>query len=363
MTISRKSTRHGFTLIELLVVIGIIGVLLGLLMPSMRFSHDAARRMSCSNNVKQIGLALHNYHSSFSQLPQAMGGTGQSDDFLNSNHDRLSGLVAILPFVEEQPVWETISNPSTFDSVAYPAMGPAPWVLKYDPWRYELPVLQCPSSPYQSTTFGTTSFAFCIGDTARQIHKSDSTRGIFNCRQPTRFRQILDGLSNTIAMTEMGLLDDGSVNSQFANRQPISVLDSPSQCGDTRDPDRPGFYRDGISVGIQGRGARWADGGSGFSLANTILPPNSASCAVVGNHAVDGIYSAGSQHVGGCHVLMADGAVKFVTDSIDAGDSNASTAPIGSSVQGDLSEFVATPYGLWGALGTSAADDAVQQDF
>lgn len=118
----------GFTLVELLVVITVIGVLVGLLLPAVQAAREAARRMSCSNNFKQIGLGIHNYHSAYKQLPTQGGGTGNwgsygwywesptdpdktNNDSLNMfNNYRLSMLVAILPFVEQQALWEQISN-------------------------------------------------------------------------------------------------------------------------------------------------------------------------------------------------------------------------------------------------------------
>src|SRR6056297_1328601 len=116
----RKTKLRGFTLVELLVVIAIIGVLVGLLLPAVQAAREAARRMSCSNNFKQLGLGLHNYHSAYDQSP--MHGAGTDDpavnnqnwwsSYGNNNHWRLSSLVAMTPFVEQQALWEQISNPN-----------------------------------------------------------------------------------------------------------------------------------------------------------------------------------------------------------------------------------------------------------
>ncbi len=102
--------RTGFTLVELLVVIAIIGILVGLLLPAVQAAREAARRMSCSNNFKQIGLGLHNYHAAYDTFPKQSGGTGNRGGG-DSNRLFLSYLVPILPFVEQQPLWEQISNP------------------------------------------------------------------------------------------------------------------------------------------------------------------------------------------------------------------------------------------------------------
>ena len=111
--------KKGFTLVELLVVIAIIGVLVGLLLPAVQAAREAARRMSCSNNFKQIGLAIHNYHSAFKQLPRHGGGTGLQglpsigDTRLppGNNQNDLSIFVGLAPFMEQQALWEQISNP------------------------------------------------------------------------------------------------------------------------------------------------------------------------------------------------------------------------------------------------------------
>ena len=228
----------GFTLVELLVVIAIIGVLVGLLLLAVQAAREAARRMSCSNNFKQIGLGLHNYHSAYKNLPTQAGGTyavnsngqGHSAPFDN-NRRRLSWIVGITPFIEQQALWETISNPfdgnndgmivsdGNHDAVS---MGPRPWKREYTPWSTEIPTLRCPSDPGVGLpSRGRTNYVPCIGDssrfsnngqrnpfglvsTGRSRHSRASQRGVFVPRKiETKFRDILDGLSNTIAMGEI----------------------------------------------------------------------------------------------------------------------------------------------------------------
>lgn len=341
--------RSAFTLVEALIVIAIIGVLIGLLLPATRGAREAARRMSCSNNIKQLGLALHNYHSSHKQLPPAMSGT-------HTNANRLSGLVALTPFIEQQALWNTISNPSKLNSVNYPAMGPEPWDVQYDPWLTEIPTLRCPSDPATGGRFGRTNVVFCIGDSARGIHDPAGTRGAFSSHKVLRFDDILDGLSNTIAVGEVATnLGDRSIQGQFAVNGSPEVLENPSSCRDLTDPERPKFFLDQVALSDLGRGGCWADGAAGHGLFNTILPPNSGNVAVGGTIAVDGIYSVSSNHLGGCHVLMADGAVIFMTDSVECGDSTASTPAL------DVQEQTKSAYGLWGALGTASMGETIDE--
>ena len=118
-----KRNRAGFTLVELLVVIAIIGILVGLLLPAVQAAREAARRMSCSNNFRQVGIAIQNYHSAFKRLPMHGGGTGmdyQAGTTLaayspRTNQKSLSFLAGLMPFMEQQALWAQISNPLASD--------------------------------------------------------------------------------------------------------------------------------------------------------------------------------------------------------------------------------------------------------
>jgi prepilin-type N-terminal cleavage/methylation domain-containing protein/prepilin-type processing-associated H-X9-DG protein len=353
-----RQAATGFTLLELLVVIAVIGVLIGLLMPAVRSSSEAARRMACGNNFKQIGLALHNYHAAHDALPPAMGGT-EGESIHSGNQRRLSGLVPLLPFLEASKLWSEISEPMKVGSHVYPAMGPAPWVADYPPWQSEVATYRCPSVPTETGDFGLTNYAFSIGDMARSIHQPTKPRGVFACLLTTRLRDVLDGTANTIAMAEIGNDLDMSVVGQVAINQELAVLDNPGSARALCDPKRPNFYPTTLKLADPGRGGRWADGSAGFGLVNTILPPNSPSVAVLGSEAVDGLYSAGSYHQGGAHVLMADGAIKFIVNSIDCGDLMKPTL----TEEENVNSTPASNYGLWGALGTAASNDKIIDDF
>jgi prepilin-type N-terminal cleavage/methylation domain-containing protein/prepilin-type processing-associated H-X9-DG protein len=408
---NNSRSRIGFTLVELLVVIAIIGVLVGLLLPAVQAAREAARRMSCSNNFKQVGLGLHNYHSAYKQLPTQLGGTGgplTGGDSYFTGSDRtanqsLSMLVGLTPFIEQQALWEQISNPNTVDlanpgtqrSPAWPAMGPtatdnnvqnvAPrastYNVGYQPWMTEIPTLRCPSDPGVGLpAMGRTNYAACLGD-GNRFHDAGpfssqlvldgtrsqeiraSGRGVFVARTEVKFRDILDGLSNTFAAGEIAT-DLGDRNARTRPNENVGtneVQDNPLACRDDIDPARPQFWSPAagpLSRDNEGRGYRWANGNGIFSAMNTILPPNTEVCVRFGDTGL-GILPPSSQHQGGCHVLMADGAVVFITDSIEAGNSSNGTVRLGGT--GNRVPGSASPYGLWGALGTKASRETIDE--
>ena len=404
---SSRTSRAGFTLVELLVVIAIIGILVGLLLPAVQAAREAARRMSCSNNFKQIGLSLHNYHSAYKRLPQNLGGTANRAGSTANDNNRLSlsWMVGTLPFVEQQALWERISNPlnknrnNSDRNPPYPAMGPVPWDENYQPWLTQVPTFRCPSDPTQatSTRVAFTNYSACAGDAIFEQGENgvndrgepstsgswgeEATerwaRGVFRVRHFTRFRDIQDGLSNTIACGE-NIVNDRTLRAAgtviaFDN----AVWDNPPNNAEQYlDPERPAFINTDTSTGglsacggkpcydnnvNHGRGRRWSDGRSLFSTFNTIRPPNSYN--IERWHGKAGAYSASSYHQGGAHVLMADGAVIFMTDSVEAGDQN--HVPFGrDNGDGRGAEGGAgrpSPYGLWGALGTKGAKEQVEE--
>lgn len=349
MRFKSQPSRHGFTWIELVVVILVIIVLAALLLPSLRTATEAARRMQCSNNLKQLGLAIRNYEDFHKYLPSAMAGTGVGPTDLDGNANRLSGLVALLPYVEEGRLWDQISTASTIDGVDYPAMGPAPWVEDYPPWQTRLPTLLCPSWPEPETKLARTNYAFCIGDVSRAVHTPQAQRGAFACGLFTKLSSITDGISNTIALAEIGNQQDRLLSGQVAIDQPTAMLDAPIECLGLRDARRPSQYAAKLPLSALGRGARWVDGAAPFGLFATILPPNSPSCAAGGDEAVDGIYSSGSLHTGGATSVFVDGSVHFISDKVDTGDSTR-VPPTSEQV---TQQTTPSPFGIWGALGTA----------
>ncbi|WP_404304827.1 DUF1559 family PulG-like putative transporter [Neorhodopirellula lusitana] len=408
--------RPGFTLVELLVVIAIIGVLVGLLLPAVQGAREAARRMSCSNNVKQIGLGLHNYHAAYNQLPiQGTGATNeannsstaaQDDDGTGFTRLELSYLVGLLPFVEQQAVWEQVSNPMVEeDGDLWPAFGPRPIVGDYPPWATNISTFRCPSDPGSGLpALGRTNYAACTGDSfyhamegvtvwtgsvsnGRWLYETDAQammrsrcglRGAFVTRKTMRFRDIIDGLSNTIAVGEIitGLQDNDVRAVGFDDTKhggtTLKMLNNPKLCEEVGmadgwlDPSRPGFWTGGADTSeVTQRGYRWADYHPMHTQFNTVLPPNAEVCTVSKSERY-GVLPSSSHHLGGVHLLLADGAVKFVTDSIDAGNPKSPCVFCDATSSGDDSSLPAgshSPYGLWGALGTRASRESIQEAF
>ncbi len=405
----RHKKTFGFTLVELLVVIAIIGVLVGLLLPAVQAAREAARRMSCSNNFKQIGLSMHNYHAAYDQLPMLMGGTDSATNANNAvpatSNDamQLSIFVGLLPFMEQQALWEQISNPFDADGNAattndiYNPMGPVPNMNlashntngAYRPWLSDIPSLRCPSDPGQGLPAqGRTNYAASIGDSIHQANVGllnyiaaqgkfgpssgraqrarESLRGFFVPRKDIQFRDILDGLSNTIAAAEIQTdLGDRKTTTMAKQDNLIAVYDNPSVCELDVDPNRPRFWSPtatNLNTGAQnGRGFKWAFGYPFWTQVTTITPPNSPICLRNGINS-PGIVPPSSHHQGGVHVLMGDGAVKFITDSIEAGNSQAQTIYVNYTGSSSVAPAIAgsqSRYGLWGAMGTRASSETV----
>jgi prepilin-type N-terminal cleavage/methylation domain-containing protein len=406
----RSTQKRGFTLVELLVVIAIIGILVGLLLPAVQAAREAARRMSCSNNFKQLGLAIHNYHSAYKRLPTQGIGTiatpsqprawWQESNFVNNR--RLSTLVGILPFIEQQGIWDQISNPNSkrtdgdpnaaIGTIAVPwaPMGPTPGIIQYIPWTYEIPGYRCPSDPGVGLpALGRANYAACLGDShwqtmvgpwngfrtepapaGRVVTARGGHRGFYKpFDYNNRFRDILDGLSNTIAMGEIAtFLGDGNVSTSAPNdgtslgnnnQAMRAVRDNPGACDAFPNPERPKFWLNGSARQTEARGFKWADANQMYTGCFTILPPNDLYCGRHNSNHLSGTAPMSSRHQGGAHVLMGDGAVVFMTDSVEAGSRN--HGDVWSGGTGNRAPGNASPYGLWGALGTRASGETIEE--
>ncbi len=338
--------RKGFTLVELLVVIAIIGILVGLLLPAVQAAREAARRMQCSNNLKQLGLALHNYHDSqSSKLPFGEfftgGGAGQ----------RHSGFVGMLSYLEQGPLWNQIAAVK-FERV--------PWDGGFAPFCQQVPTFLCPSDVSRQkgpNDIGHANYMFCRGDSAWDHNEwagngGRGLRGMFTGQAITKgFRDIPDGLSNTIAMSERtkaqsgyAVLDGGTVmriGDNFRNNNPSACL---TNVGAGKQ------YNSSVALGYW-TGLRWPDGAPAFTGCTTVLGPNKAQCTQNDWDGEDGIYEPMSRHAGGVTCLFGDGSVRFMNESVDTG--NITSPPPDAPGQSNGR----SPYGVWGSLGSAKGGD------
>lgn len=219
----------------------------------------------------------------------------------------------------------------------------------------------CPTDDSRGNQLGCTNYAFAVGDKIEGLYQSNSVndvRGSFAPGITLSFTDIIDGLSNTVMMTEIATLRSRKLQGQFALNRSASLVDSPSECDQVEDPLRPLYYDASVTLSELGRGGAFADGAGGYSLVHSILPPNSPSCAIGNTNPLEGVFSAGSYHEDGCHVLMGDGAVIFITNSIEAGLAS-DPSPRNNNGPGGTSR--PSPYGLWGALGTRAGEEAIYE--
>ncbi|MGY8769032.1 MAG: DUF1559 domain-containing protein [Pirellulales bacterium] len=311
------SSKKGFTLVELLVVIAIIGILISLLLPAVQQAREAARRMSCSNNLKQIGLALHNYESSFTVWPAQYSSPSSGRNY---NARRGSWITSILPFVEQNGLFDSFDPTQHWhDSANATAV------------KTEVPMLRCPSAvdrdsfewtvlvEYASPTasyslvprdfyYGAATDYSNVGGVGSQLNSTlpagSQLSDPFNCgnlkKKAVRLAEVTDGLSNTILVLECA-----GRPSLYQNGRLVADGTTPKTWAGSSSVTRP-FPTGGL----------WASHNKGFLIdgsqpdGNTAIRPG--SCAI--NCSNDNeVYSF---HPGGAQILLADGSVRFLSETI-----------------------------------------------
>ncbi|UUO04681.1 DUF1559 domain-containing protein [Blastopirellula sp. J2-11] len=331
MNIRHANPRFGFTLVELLVVIAIIGVLIALLLPAVQQARESARRLQCKNHMKQLGLAVHNYHDTYGVLPPAAMGPDEASN-------RYSAFVRLLPFFEQSAAYDVIAaNPQ------------APWGAGGGN-GVEISLLKCPTAPLvpNKNNLPYTNYVLNVGDVAWNIHEEGSVRGLFGGPFIFAFRDVLDGLSNTAMMSEaLPWEDDG--NGRTANGfGAVSRTDTqnPVACKAKWINNQFTDYSATTAADRdRAPGGRWSDGIAGVISFNTILGPNSAVCADAAGK--QGVLPPKSMHPGGVTLLLGDASVRFISENIDAGN------VVASSRNGP------SKFGAWGALGTRDQGEVV----
>jgi len=426
--------RRGFTLIELLVVIAIIAVLIALLLPAVQQAREAARRSQCKNNLKQFGLALHNYHDNYKNFCPLSGGTNTGGN-ARTNTGSLSGVAMLLPFIEMGPLWETIVSNNVNNGIqqggspclssntaAAPGIdGPffpagSTWAPKGFHAPGAIEVFECPSSTKSPSTPVQRSYCFNMGDrmgvnnpgtnapatSAMLVWTQQSTsttgsgtgvpflnlltsmpapqqemRGPFTIGRSFGVKDILDGTSNTIAMAERDLGNPGNTGDILGRIQNANAAAGPNLCqaGVVQGLYTTAGNRVATSVNNPMPSERWACGHPYHNAVMIAAAPNSGSCMTAANPAAlnwptlqsngNVWITASSRHTGGVHVLMADGAVRFVNENINNASQNppCNVSGIGSNIgQTAVTSYYCngqSPFGVWGALGTMGSGETV----
>jgi len=364
--------QSGFTLVELLVVIAIIGILISLLLPAVQAAREAARRMQCSNNLKQLTLAIHNYaDANQSSLPAyANWAFGAQNLAANDNNGRWSGLIALLPYFEQSSLYDRFMGERVVFRTYTAHTIPASEGGADNPLAAQPVTLICPSNAQSKPAdhTGYTCYRFNYGDNAGGFGASYNrqNRGPFHHQAYIKFGGVNDGLSNTLCFLERAV-DDFGANSRRVKVQYASYVTG--QVGGWNGPGTGGLfdrticarsatngeYRIGEDGITDATGYRygWFWGSTFYHVVcSTVLPPNSPSC-YNRDDPWNVLVTASSFHTGGVNVSLLDGSVTFASETVDSGPQSNIAFPEPNSPSGK------SPFGVWGAYGSRNGGESV----
>ena len=336
--------RRGFTLIELLVVIAIIAVLIALLLPAVQAAREAARRSQCVNNMKQMGLAIHNYHNIHNVFPMGVTSGMYDASFAYNAKQNMSLHCLILPFIEQTNVYNAIN----FNWGCEDATNVLCYQINSTAHNTQISSFVCPSDPnagrpdHNNTSntnnyygsVGTTMFFSQIGTNSpfaslNVTNLQMQTTGLFTWHNCYGLNSCLDGSSNTIAFAEavvgnqsqtarqkrIGVVNVGAIQAYETDNALNNVANTKLALQACQSA-----WQAGTGLDLQ-RGENWAHGCMAMTLFNTVGTPNDFGdswtyCSRIGSGARSDLNSADSYHPGGVNVTMGDGSVRFIKDSV-----------------------------------------------
>lgn len=413
--------KHAFTMLELLVVVALIGVLIALLLPGVQAAREAARRGQCTSKLQQIGLAVQLYNDAqVTAIPAASQwvlSRADEQDAVGVSR-RISGFVALLPFMEMQPLYNRIVADRYY--VEFNSTAQTSIESSKDYFKESIRLWLCPSDgggvSKSSNAQSRNNYRFCYGD--YPVHSNNIAagnipgtqenricginRGVFACHRWNSMRKIVDGTSTTILLAERCI----ATNSKQI-RQGYAIFSWPSisykpetyrgVADSLRDPapeaclalrgDRKNYASSVSTIDLSGK--RWSDGAVVFTGFTTILPPNAPSCYDYnsadekepmqvedgwgggfemkdidwesfesgGGSFNGGFINTSSFHEYGANVCFADGSVKFISERIDfQGDGGVK----GGASWTDITTQGPSRHGVWGALGTRDSGENVR---
>jgi prepilin-type N-terminal cleavage/methylation domain-containing protein/prepilin-type processing-associated H-X9-DG protein len=331
-----RNDRRGFTLIELLVVIAIIAVLIALLLPAVQAAREAARRAQCINNLKQIGLGLHNYHSGTNTFPLVAAILPYNPPNNTTTWSNWSAQAMLLPYMEQSNIYNACNfswAPEWANNQGYLTNSTA-YLTKINNFL-------CPSdtgagaggfiNSYTAST-GTSTIGY-PGGGGNGGSPSGTSSGVFGYQTNYSIAAITDGTSNTIAFSEWIVnnpLGRSPGRATMAGLTAVGYLDVTTLANAVTLVQADiaacsAAYKNGTQG--NGPGITWATGAMGYTLFNTVVPPNGGGqlawqacrngCCAQSQHADYNV--AMSFHSGGVNCLFADGSVKFIKNSISIG--------------------------------------------